>query len=65
MELAIPLIALGGMYVISNQQTNENTIPKKAYQDKNKNISKEKKTEQFSNMGKPRLPLKSIALNFF
>ena len=53
MELAIPLIALGGMYVISNQQMNENTIPKKAYQEKNNNIPKGKKTEQFTNMGKP------------
>ncbi len=44
MELAIPLIALGGMYVISNQQ--------------NKNCDDEKKVvkinkENFTNMGKP------------
>jgi hypothetical protein len=45
MELAIPLIALGGMYVISNQQnTNCN--------DKEKKIVKMNQ-ENFTNMGKP------------
>lgn len=39
MELAIPLIALGGMYVISNQKTNRDTT------------SKQKSEEGFNNMG--------------
>jgi len=45
MELAIPLIALGGMYVISNQssQNNNNNLA-----NQNKNVSK----ETFTNMGK-------------
>ena len=38
MELAIPLIALGGMYVISNQKSNK------------EGLSKVKK-ENFNNMG--------------
>ena len=37
MELAIPFLALGGMYIISNQQSN---------------TCKEKKKETFENMGK-------------
>ena len=45
MELAIPLIALGGMYVISNQNNNNNNI-----QDKVTKISK----ENFTNMGRPQ-----------
>jgi hypothetical protein len=40
MELAIPLIALGGMYIVSNQQ------PSKSCQPENK-----KKAENFTNMG--------------
>ena len=47
MELAIPLIALGGMYVISNQpsQNNNNNL---ANEYKNKNVPK----ENFTNMGR-------------
>ena len=41
MELAIPFIALGGMYIISNQN-NDETINKEV-----------KKRENFNNMGKP------------
>ena len=40
MELAIPLVALGGMYVISNQKSN-----------KNSNTNKKQNTEGFNNMG--------------
>ena len=40
MELAIPLVALGGMYVISNQKSN-----------KNSNTNKKQKPEGFNNMG--------------
>ena len=43
MELAIPLIALGGMYVISNQP-NKNT-------NKNANANIDKTKEDFTNMG--------------
>ena len=45
MELAIPLIALGGMYVISNQQTSN-------CNDKEKKMVKINQ-ENFTNMGKP------------
>jgi len=48
MELAIPLIALGGMYVISNQPT-QNSNSNKNKQGKKTNITQEK----FTNMGKP------------
>ena len=41
MELAIPLIALGGMYVISNQNKNKEELTKKIYN----------KKENFDNMG--------------
>ena len=41
MELAIPLIALGGMYVISNQSS-QNSEP----------LKKEMRRENFGNMGK-------------
>jgi hypothetical protein len=41
MEIAIPLIALGGMYVVSNQ-SNENT---------SKNEIKQSRREKFTNMG--------------
>jgi len=45
MELAIPLVALGGMYVISNQnKNNTNSDPKKK-------DSKTKGKENFNNMG--------------
>ena len=41
MELAIPLVALGGMYVISNQTKNKEGLTKKS------NMTK----ESFNNMG--------------
>jgi len=45
MELAIPIVALGGMYVISNQYQNQN-------QNQNQNKKDNKKnTETFNNMG--------------
>lgn len=43
MELAIPLIALGGMYVVSNQTNNKNC--------NNQKPSHTKKPENFTNMG--------------
>ena len=43
MEIAIPILALGGMYVISNQPSNQCKNDKP-----NKN-----KYENFTNMGKP------------
>jgi hypothetical protein len=42
MEIAIPLLALGGMYVISNQENSTNEIQRK------------QKQENFVNMGKPK-----------
>lgn len=52
MEIAIPILALGGMYVISNQSSNTNT-------NKNKNKNKyenppnfQNNQENFTNMGK-------------
>ena len=52
MEIAIPILALGGMYVISNQSSNTNT-------NKNKNKNKyenppnfQNSQENFTNMGK-------------
>ena len=48
MEIAIPILALGGMYVISNQANNKNV---------NVNVNKKKvrfsesKKENFDNMG--------------
>lgn len=44
MELAIPLIALGGMYIASNQQPKKNC---------NENISETQQKEKFTNMGAP------------
>lgn len=43
MELAIPLIALGGMYIISNQSSSQN---------QNKNKNNQSKRENFRSMGK-------------
>ena len=43
MELAIPLIALGGMYVISNQNSNNAT--------KKENKENKNNKENFNNMG--------------
>jgi hypothetical protein len=49
MELAIPLIALGGMYIISNQNQTQNTESYK----KNKKVRFANNTkENFNNMGK-------------
>ena len=52
MELAIPLLALGGMYVISNQpsSSNNNNNNKNKFQQK----SNRKEKENFTNMGKPK-----------
>jgi len=56
MELAIPLVALGGMYVISNQNKNNN-ISKSNNSNSNSNNSNNKykpdnsKKENFNNMG--------------
>jgi len=50
MEIAIPLIALGGMYVVSNQNNQNN---KKSTDDKIRNLSnKNSKEENFTNMGR-------------
>ena len=46
MELAIPLLALGGMYVISNQSANNPTNPSRKSQNNNRNSA-----ENFTNMG--------------
>jgi hypothetical protein len=48
MELAIPLLALGGMYVISNQ-SNDNDVSKKIYKETQ---NKRPTTDGFTNMGK-------------
>jgi hypothetical protein len=45
MEIAIPLIALGGMYVVSNQNNNKNS-------QKNSQKFSNKKPENFTNMGR-------------
>jgi hypothetical protein len=46
MELAIPLIALGGVYVISNQQSNTGQSTREKRQ-----LSKRRQKETFTNMG--------------
>jgi len=53
MELAIPLIALGGMYIVSNQPTNHSSNkPKKNVHFNLQNESNlENNTENFTNMG--------------
>lgn len=49
MEIAIPLIALGGMYVVSNQNNNQN----KNYQKSNNKTQKQNQNqENFANMGR-------------
>ena len=48
MELAIPLVALGGMYVISTQKNNSNDQQKK----KVRFSEKKKQNENFTNMGR-------------
>jgi len=60
MELAIPLIALGGMYVISNQNNasnsnnqNQNSQNKKRVKFSEKGQNQNQRQEQFTNMGKP------------
>jgi hypothetical protein len=59
MELAIPLIALGGMYVISNKN---NDTTKEIYNEEQSN-KKVKRQESFNNMGKKSnyLPNTNIA----
>jgi hypothetical protein len=47
MEIAIPLVALGGMYVVANQSSNNNNNNKNKYNKNNKNNKK----ENFTNMG--------------
>lgn len=55
MELAIPLIALGGMYVISNQNKNQiHQNQMNQNQKPNKNQNQKTKNETFTNMGKTR-----------
>jgi hypothetical protein len=46
MELAIPLLALGGMYIVSNQQQSQSCNDKKNTQN-----SQKMRQENFSNMG--------------
>ena len=48
MELAIPLIALGGMYVISNQSTSNNSMAQKSRLERG---LKQIQQEEFTNMG--------------
>ena len=48
MELAIPLIALGGMYIISNKN---NDVSKNAYNEGYTNKKATKGKENFDNMG--------------
>jgi hypothetical protein len=48
MELAIPLVALGGMYVIANQNSNKKDINSKENKDQKE---KKHKKENFDNMG--------------
>jgi hypothetical protein len=51
MEIAIPLIALGGMYVVSNQNNNQNNH--KSNDTKMRTLfKKDSKEENFTNMGK-------------
>ena len=47
MEIAIPLIALGGMYVASNNSNNSNNLNNS----NNSNNNKKEKKESFTNMG--------------
>ena len=58
MELAIPLIALGGMYIVSNQQPSQSCDFEKG-----KGKSQKLSQENFTNMGAPRnyLPNTNIA----
>ena len=49
MEIAIPLIALGGMYVVSNQNNSQNNNQNSK---NNKNYQNYQKQENFDNMGR-------------
>ena len=56
MELAIPFVALGGMYIISNQQSSQKNKNKPNYVNNNKGTknggqSNNNNQEQFTNMG--------------
>ena len=51
MEIAIPILALGGMYVISNQPSNTNTNKNKNKYENPPNFQNSQ--ENFTNMGKP------------
>jgi hypothetical protein len=51
MEIAIPLIALGGMYVVSNQN-NQNNQNNNHNKNNKKQISYNNKQENFTNMGR-------------
>ena len=54
MEIAISLIALGGMYVISNQNNKSCDIPPNNNNKNNSNSNKNNSNkENFTNMGKP------------
>lgn len=57
MELAIPLVALGGMYVISNQNNaskNKSNMKKKGSTSSQLPLSSvNRKKESFTNMGRP------------
>jgi len=62
MEIAIPILALGGMYVISNQPSNTNTYTNKNknkfenppnFQTSQNNQNNQNNQENFTNMGKP------------
>jgi hypothetical protein len=57
MELAIPLLALGGIYVISNQQSS-NQVSERINKDKYSSASSKNGAEAFANMGakQNRLP---------
>jgi hypothetical protein len=54
MEIAIPILALGGMYVISNQKSNTNTHTNKNKFENPPNFqTSQNNQENFTNMGKP------------
>jgi hypothetical protein len=52
MELAIPLLALGGMYIISNQNNNSSKNKKVRFSNTNNNNNESNMKENFNNMGK-------------
>ena len=53
MEIAIPILALGGMYVISNQSSNKNTNTNKPKNKYENPPNFQNTQENFTNMGKP------------